>query len=58
MPVTVDWFADRTWTNKSIWYTQLPNLPEMFIIYTHYIYRLIRNDCRGINNLLYTIHLR
>jgi len=23
-----------------------------------YIYRVIRNDCRGFNNLSYTIHLR
>jgi len=30
-------------------------------IHTHthiYIYRVIRNDCRGSNNLSYTIHLR
>jgi len=24
----------------------------------HYIYRVIQNDCRGFNNLSYTIHLR
>jgi len=23
-----------------------------------YMYRVIRNDCRGFNNLSYTIHLR
>ena len=26
--------------------------------YEHYLYRVIRNDCRGFNNLSYTIHLR
>jgi len=30
--------------------------PTCFLL--HYIYRVIRNDCRGFNNLSYTIHLR
>ena len=40
------------------------DMPEADKKYTHththtyiYIYRVIRNDCRGFNNLSYTIHV-
>ena len=31
---------------------------QVYIYIYIYIYRVIRNDCRGFNNLPYTIHLR
>jgi hypothetical protein len=32
---------------------------RIYVCYTNItIYRVIRNDCRGFNNLSYTIHLR
>jgi len=37
-------------------YTDTHTHTYIYIIYN--IYRVIRNDCRGFNNLSYTIHLR
>jgi hypothetical protein len=44
--------------NDSVGFTTATlNIKSHLIIQSAYIYRVIKNDCRGSNNLTYTIHI-
>ena len=60
-------WREEKWTWRSVIFMYIPCIfivsylfvPTNAYIYNiYFIYRVIRNDCRGFNNLSYTIHLR